>query len=75
MLGAGIPVEHTGERFQEDVLSFADPDGMRLEIVGHEDAGEAKAPRTSDISAEHAIRGFFGVTLCEGGYERTVAVF
>ena len=74
LLGDGIPVEHTGERFAEDVLSFADPDGLRLEIVGHADAGQAKAPRTSDISAEHAIRGFFGVTLCEGGYERTVGV-
>jgi glyoxalase family protein len=74
LLGAGVPVERAGERFQEEVLSFADPDGMRLEIVGHADAGEAKAPRTSDIAAEHAIRGFFGVTLCEGGYEKTVAV-
>jgi glyoxalase family protein len=74
LLGAGIPVERAGERFQEEVLSFADPDGMRLEIVGHADAGEAKAPRTSDVPAEHAIRGFFGVTLCEGGYEKTVAV-
>jgi glyoxalase family protein len=74
LLGAGVPVERTGERFQEEVLSFGDPDGMRLEIVGHHDAGEAKAPRTSDISPEHAIRGFFGVTLCEGGYEKTVGV-
>ena len=27
---------------------------MRLEIAGHADAGEAKAPRTSDVPAEHA---------------------
>jgi glyoxalase family protein len=74
LLSAGVPVEHTGERFEEEVLSFADPDGMRLEIVGHKDAGEGKAPRTSDVPAKHVIRGFFGVTLCEGGYERTVAV-
>src|ERR1700721_1943090 len=47
---------------------------MRIEIVGHADAGEAKAPRTSDVLPERAIRGFFGVTLCEGGYEKTVAV-
>jgi glyoxalase family protein len=70
---AGISVERDA-RFQEKLLSFADPDGMRLEIVGHADAREAKAPRTSDVPAEHAIRGFFGVTLCEGGYESTVAV-
>ena len=74
LLAAGIPVERTGERFEEEVLSFADPDGMRLEIVGHQDAGVAKAPRTSGVSPEHAIRGFFGVTLCEGGYEKTVGV-
>src|SRR5271156_3488174 len=71
---AGIPVERTNARFGEEVLSFADPDGMRLEIVGHADTVEAKAPRTSAVPAEHAVRGFFGVTLCEGGYERTVAV-
>ena len=69
----GIKAERA-VRLEEEVLSFADPDGVRLEIVGHADAGEAKAPRTSDVAAEHAIRGFFGVTLCEGGYERTVAV-
>jgi glyoxalase family protein len=71
---AGIPVERTNARFGEEVLSFADPDGMRLEIIGHADTVQAKAPRTSDVAAEHAVRGFFGVTLCEGGYERTVAV-
>src|ERR1700761_5101748 len=71
LLGAGIEFEEAGERFEEEVLSFADPDGMRLEMVGHEDAGQAKAPRTSDVPAEHAIRGFFGVTLCEAGYEKT----
>jgi glyoxalase family protein len=35
---------------------------------------ESKAPRTSNIPAEHSIRGFFGVTLCEGGFEKTAAV-
>lgn len=73
LLAAGVPVERTGERFAEEVLTFADPDGMRLEVAGHADAGESKAPRTSDVPPEHAIRGFFGVSLCEGGYERTVA--
>jgi glyoxalase family protein len=73
-LGAGIPVERTEQRSEEGVLSFADPDGMRLEIVGHADAGQPKAPRTSEIPADNAIRGFFGVILCEGGYERTVGV-
>jgi glyoxalase family protein len=74
LLNAGIPAERTGKRFDEEVLSFADPDGMKLEIVAHSDAHEATAPRTSNVPAEHSIRGFFGVTLCEGGYEKTAAV-
>jgi glyoxalase family protein len=74
LLNAGIPAERTGKRFEEEVLSFADPDGMRLEIVGHRDAREANASRTSSVPAAHAICGFFGVTLCEGGYEKTAVV-
>ena len=74
LLNAGIPAERTGKRFDEEVLSFADPDGMKLEFVGHAGARESRAPRTSNIPAEHSIRGFFGVTLCEGGFEKTAAV-
>jgi glyoxalase family protein len=74
LLSSGVSAEGTGKRFDEEVLSFADPDGMRLEIVGHAEAADAKAPRTSSIPVEHAIRGFFGVTLCEGGFEKTAGV-
>ena len=59
---AGVAVERAGKRFEEELLTFADPDGLRLEIVSHADAREANAPRTSSVPAEHAIRGFFGVT-------------
>jgi glyoxalase family protein len=72
---AGVPVEHTDRRFEEDVLSFADPDGMRLEIVGHADAAPANPSRFAvNIPAAHAIRGFFGVTLAEAIYDRTAGV-
>jgi glyoxalase family protein len=60
-----ILVEHTGTRFNEDVLTLADPDGMKIELVAHADAPEANAPRYADVPAEHSIRGFFGVTLLE----------
>ena len=74
LLNAGVPAERTAKRFDEEVLSFADPDGMKLEFVGHAGARESRAPRTSKIPSEHSIRGFFGVTLCEGGFEKTAAV-
>jgi len=60
-----ILVEHSGRRFEEDVLTFADPDGMRIEIVAHVDSGKANAPRFASVPPEYAIRGFFGVTLLE----------
>jgi glyoxalase family protein len=62
----GIPAERSA-RFSEQVLTFADPDGMKLEIVAHVDADALapnfSAPRFADVPPEHAIRGFFGVTM------------
>jgi glyoxalase family protein len=67
----GVLVEHTGKRFNEEVLTFPDPDGMKLEIVGHADARPANASRYADVPADHAIRGFYGVTLLEHEAEST----
>jgi glyoxalase family protein len=66
-----VMVEHLGRRFDEEVLSFADPDGMRIEIVAHADAGPANAPRFASVPPEHAIRGLFGVTLSERRADET----
>jgi glyoxalase family protein len=74
LLSVGVPVEHTDDRFSEPVLSFGDPDGMRVEVIGTSDAGEFRASRTSNVPAEHALRGFHGVTLCEAGFESTAKV-
>jgi glyoxalase family protein len=49
----------------ETVLTFQDPDGMGLELVGHSETAELKVPRFADVPAEHAIRGFFGVTMLQ----------
>jgi glyoxalase family protein len=70
----GVLVERTGKRFDEEVLTFADPDGMKIEIVAHADAGAANAPRFSSVPPEHAIRGFFGVTLFEHSADETSAI-
>ena len=70
----GILVEQTGRRFEEQVLTFRDPDGMKIEIVAHADAGAANAPRFASVPPEHAIRGFFGVTLLEQKADQTAAI-
>jgi len=69
-----IPVEQTGKRFDEQVLTFPDPDGMRIEIVAHRDAGPVNAPRFASVPPEHAIRGFFGVTLLEQEARETAGI-
>jgi len=73
LLNMGVPAERLAARFGEAVLGFADPDGMRLELIAHE-GPEAHRPRNSDVPLEHAIRGFFGVTLCQAGIELTADV-
>ncbi|HVT88325.1 MAG TPA: ring-cleaving dioxygenase [Tepidisphaeraceae bacterium] len=66
----GTDAPTVGERFGQPVLGFTDPDGMQLEIVG------CTEPKQSfwaggPVQAEHAIRGFHGVTIAEEGYEKT----
>ena len=48
------------------MLTFADPDGMRFALVGVAGAENEPAWSGGDIPAEHAIRGFHGVTLLLG---------
>jgi glyoxalase family protein len=70
----GIPVGQAARRFEEQVLNFSDPDGMNIEIVAHADAGAVLAPRFASVPPEHAIRGFFGVTLLEQRADQTAAI-
>jgi len=70
----GIRAEPTGRRFDEQVLTFPDPDGMKIEIVAHADALAVNAPRFASVPPEHAIRGFFGVTLLEQQAGATAAI-
>jgi glyoxalase family protein len=74
LAGQGVLVEHTGKRFEEQVLTFPDPDGMKIEIVAHAGAGAGNAPRFASVPSEHAIRGFFGVTLLESRADATAAI-
>jgi glyoxalase family protein len=61
----GTPVELTGQRFGETVLTFVDPDGMKIELVEHFETVPVTPSRFSDVPAEYAIRGFFGLTMLQ----------
>ena len=65
------------KRFEnEQVITFNDPDGLELELVAHKSSKDKDANvwKEGPIPIEHAIRGFYSVTLSEGGYERTASV-
>jgi glyoxalase family protein len=59
----GVPHENPARLFGDAVLSFQDPDGMRLALVATDVAAEEEAWSGSDVPAEHAIRGIHSVTL------------
>ncbi|MBW4038617.1 MAG: ring-cleaving dioxygenase [Acidobacteria bacterium] len=68
-----VEVERKEERMGVTVLLFRDPDGMQVELVEHASAPTRRAPRFADVPVEHAILGFFGVTMLERDLPRTEA--
>jgi glyoxalase family protein len=52
-------------RFDEEVISFADSDGLRLELIGREDLDNLPVWEAGPVPGEHAVRGFHTATLLE----------
>jgi glyoxalase family protein len=70
LVGHGVRFEKLTRRFDETVISFADPEGMRLELVAA--PNDPRGPwEGGTVPAEHAIRGFHHVSLSERDPERT----
>jgi glyoxalase family protein len=64
------PRQRFDERFDEEVLTLLDRDGLQLELVAR--AGDPRAPWDGGpVPADQAIRGFAGVTLTEWNPEVT----
>lgn len=70
----GIAYEALEKRFGESVLPFTDPDGMALALVGVPGAENEPAWSNGDVPAEHAIRGFHGVTMLLDSAAKTASV-
>jgi catechol 2,3-dioxygenase-like lactoylglutathione lyase family enzyme len=62
-----VKFEGPTRRFGEQVLAFADPDGLMLELVATPRVAELEGWRDGAVPAEHAIRGVHGVTIWEDG--------
>ena len=70
----GVTHDALEKRFGEPALPFTDPDGMRLALIGIADAENEPGWSDGTISAEHALRGFHGVTLMVDDGVRTGAI-
>ncbi|MFI5407233.1 MAG: hypothetical protein ACHQ1D_12080, partial [Nitrososphaerales archaeon] len=72
-------ISHIGptKRFNsEQIVTFVDHDGLKLELVASKDAENRKinAWKGGSIPIDHAIRGLHSITLSLEGYEKTVSL-
>lgn len=70
----GVPHEAPHPRFEEEVLTFLDPDGLKLELVAHAGAEERVPWSGGGVAERHAVRGFFGTTLLQRNLAPTAEV-
>jgi len=66
-----VMAERVLSRFGEELIRFADPDGMMLELVASSATVGIESWKESSVPAEHSLRGFHGVSAALEGSERT----
>jgi glyoxalase family protein len=72
----GHKVEYTGptRRFDEEVITLQDPDGLHLELVTGRGGQDTNSRPDGTIPGKYAIQRFRGVTMAVEGYERTAGL-
>ena len=70
----GVVFQGPIDRFDEQVLAFEDHEGLRLELVAHEHRDDREPWKDGPVPVQYAIRGFYGVTLTEDGYQQTASL-
>jgi len=71
----GVEVSRVQNRDQEDALTFADPDGLVLSLVAHQQEDPRAPWDNAFVPAEHGIRGLHSVTLSVTSEEATAGMF
>ena len=74
LLQHGIKYDGPARRFDEQVLTFADPDGLLLELVATPRVTDVAPWADGPVPAGHAVRGVHGATVWEDG-DRGTAEF
>lgn len=68
-----VAYEDPQERFDELVIYFEDHEGLGLELVANKH-DKREGFSHNNVPLEHAIKGFYGITLSEECYERTAGL-
>jgi glyoxalase family protein len=69
-----VTYDKIAEKFNEPYLSFSDPDGLKLELIAAK-TPDARLPwETDGITAEHATRGFYNVTITTNKIQPTADI-
>jgi glyoxalase family protein len=71
LLSQGINYEGPARRFDDQVLSLTDPDGLLLELIAGDVSIGGQPWNDGPVSAEYAIRGLHGATIWEDGDQGT----
>lgn len=66
-----VPFQGPTARFNEQVLSFSDPDGLQLELAATDNTHQDKVWKGGPVPSENGLSGFHGVALSEASSERT----
>ncbi|MEX2262502.1 MAG: ring-cleaving dioxygenase [Bryobacteraceae bacterium] len=69
-----IPFAGPLQRFGEEVISFADPGGLKVELIASAGILPERAYKGGVIPLRYAIHGFHSATLSEEGYRKTAAL-
>jgi glyoxalase family protein len=60
---SGVKITSTGKRFNEDFISFEDPDGLPLTFLVSKSEDDRVGWETDEVSVSAAPKGFHSVTL------------
>jgi glyoxalase family protein len=58
-----IKIKERGIRFGEEFMAFEDPDGLPLSLIASATPDNREPWSTSEVAAEHGLKGFHNITL------------
>jgi len=69
-----VASQFSERRLGEQVNSFSDPDGLKLELVAGTEAEARGVLAAGPVPPEYSIRGFHGITLSATAHEQTATL-